>query len=194
MEGPWSRAPNITGSKQYSAPLFACQPAPAIGVEPMPTQFGAKLSHLRVRRGFTQADLTRLLGVRRAHISNLEAGRREPSLDLAVKAAVLFEVPVNYLIQDNIPVSEVPCENQLPVSTVAEPGRQIRTLRIQRGLRQTELATALGIKTQAHISLIESGQKEPSISLLLAAADYFGVSVDDVLFGSAREGAGDEGG
>ncbi len=52
-------------------------------------------------------------------------------------------------------------------------------LRTQRGLSQRQLATQLNI-ANAHLSLLESGDRKPGAVLLFRIADYFGVSVDSL--------------
>jgi transcriptional regulator with XRE-family HTH domain len=67
---------------------------------------GTKLRALRQQRDWSQTDVARHLGLaRRGYISNLEAGRKMPSLDLAVKIADLFGVTTDYLLRDEIPVA-----------------------------------------------------------------------------------------
>jgi transcriptional regulator with XRE-family HTH domain len=71
----------------------------------LPKLFGAKLRALRGQRDWSQTELARHLGVaRRGYISNLEAGRKYPSPDLALKIADLCGVTIDYLIRDDIPV------------------------------------------------------------------------------------------
>lgn len=48
-------------------------------------------------------------------------------------------------------------------------------------MHQADLARQLGLRTQAHISLLEAGHKEPSINLVLRIADLFGVTTDYLL-------------
>jgi transcriptional regulator with XRE-family HTH domain len=73
----------------------------------LPQLFGAKLRALRLRHGWGQTDLARKLGLaRRGYISNLETGRKAPSLDLVVQIADLFGVTTDYLLRDTIPVEE----------------------------------------------------------------------------------------
>ncbi len=49
-----------------------------------------RIKELRARDGLKQEELARLVGVRRETIGNLEAGRYNPSLRLAVDIAKVF--------------------------------------------------------------------------------------------------------
>jgi transcriptional regulator with XRE-family HTH domain len=74
----------------------------------MPVLLGAKLRYLRQQQQMTQEELARQLGLmRQGHISNLEMGRKTPSLDLLVQIADLFDVTSDYLLRDTIPVEIV---------------------------------------------------------------------------------------
>ena len=56
-------------------------------------------------------------------------------------------------------------------------------LRLQRelnGLSQSELARQTGIK-HANISYWENGGKEPGISFCIKLADYYGISLDELV-------------
>ena len=59
-------------------------------------------------------------------------------------------------------------------------GGKIKNLRSKHGITQERLAETLGITAQA-VSRWEAGACYPDIELLPAIADYFGVSVDDLL-------------
>lgn len=56
----------------------------------------------------------------------------------------------------------------------------LRVLRKEKGLKQSELGLALKL-TQRKISYLESGKIEPSLADLCAIADFFDVSVDFLL-------------
>ena len=56
-----------------------------------------KLKEYRERDGLKQADLADLVGVRRETIVNLEKGRYNPSLKLAMDLAAVFHVSVEEL-------------------------------------------------------------------------------------------------
>ena len=52
-------------------------------------------------------------------------------------------------------------------------------LRKQRGIRQEDLAQALGVSRQTVISL-EKGKYNPSLALAFKLARYFGLSIEDI--------------
>ncbi len=64
--------------------------------------------------------------------------------------------------------------------TTIKINEQIAFLRKQKGLTQEELANALGVTNQA-VSKWESAQCCPDIQLLPDIADYFGVSIDELM-------------
>lgn len=64
-------------------------------------------------------------------------------------------------------------------------GTQIKCLRSERGLTQTELAAKLNISKQA-VSNWENDNILPSIEMLLRLADFFGVTTDYLLERDAR--------
>jgi putative transcriptional regulator len=58
-------------------------------------------------------------------------------------------------------------------------GANIRTLRIQSGQSQREIAAALGV-TSMTISNLENGKNGPSTELAVRIADFFGMTVNDL--------------
>lgn len=132
-----------------------------------------------------QAVLARHLGVSSAHVNNIEAGRRPASLEFIQRAAQFFGVTIDYLLQDSISVEAVvryDSENTAESSSIVPLfGTKLYTLRTTNYLTQAQLAQRLGLRTHAHISLLESGQKDPSIELVLRIADVFGVTTDYLL-------------
>ena len=66
-------------------------------------------------------------------------------------------------------------------------GRELMTfsehlykLRKQKGLKQTELAEAVGIGWRAY-QTYERGEREPALSTLIALADFYGLSLDELV-------------
>ena len=53
-------------------------------------------------------------------------------------------------------------------------------LRTERGLAQTEVANAVGIRVLTY-QHYEHGQREPRLSTLIALADFYGISLDELV-------------
>ena len=56
---------------------------------------------------------------------------------------------------------------------------KIEAIRTERGIRQDELAKALGVSRQT-ISSLENGRYNPSITLAYKIAKLFGMTIEDV--------------
>ena len=63
---------------------------------------------------------------------------------------------------------------------------RIREYRLRKNLTQIELSQALNI-SQATLSAYETGRFEPDIATLLRLADFFDVSIDNIIGRSAEE-------
>ena len=148
----------------------------------MPRRFGEKLAYLRNDQGLTQASLVTQLGLAsQTHISNLEAGRRKPSIDLIIRVADCFQVTVDYLIRDTIAVHQAEKVLQRFPLQEKEPeclGEKLRYIRAQRGISQSELGRQLAPGSQAYFSNIEAGRKIPSLEIIVNIADFFDVTTD----------------
>ena len=60
-------------------------------------------------------------------------------------------------------------------------GQKLRSLRIAHGMTLMRLATALGHRAHGHISEIEAGKKVPTAPFVLAVAELFGETTDNLL-------------
>ena len=66
-------------------------------------RFGEKVRALRKQQGMTLKQLAEALGLTtHSHLSNIETGRKQPSLELTIKIANLFRVTVDQLVKDNL--------------------------------------------------------------------------------------------
>ena len=54
---------------------------------------------------------------------------------------------------------------------------KLKTLRTQKQVRQKDIAAAMGVSLRAY-QYYETNTKEPTMSNLIALADYFDVSID----------------
>jgi transcriptional regulator with XRE-family HTH domain len=115
---------------------------------------GEKLRRLRLQNNLSISALARHLGaVKRAHVSNVEANRRPPSLHFVILVANYFGVTSDYLLRDTIPVDILPIPGRAQSSqqtTLPEQfGGKLHYLREQSGISQTELAKRLGLRGHA---------------------------------------------
>jgi XRE family aerobic/anaerobic benzoate catabolism transcriptional regulator len=55
----------------------------------------------RIRKGFNQVQFASLLGISQTHLSQIELGKKKPSLDLLVIISKALECSINDLIQDD---------------------------------------------------------------------------------------------
>lgn len=71
-----------------------------------PTKLGAKLRQIRKSLGFSQTEILRELGYEerlfRSNISQYERGDREPPLLVLLSYARIFDIDVEYLIDDEL--------------------------------------------------------------------------------------------
>lgn len=63
--------------------------------------FGERLRNLRTARNMSQEQVARYIGLTRSAYSHYEINNRQPVYTTLLKLAVLFDVSVDYLINDN---------------------------------------------------------------------------------------------
>ena len=72
----------------------------------MRISFGESLRRSRIKRGFSQQQIANKLGVERSTVSNWEADRRIPDIDMIVRLAKCLEISSNELLSAS---AEDPC-------------------------------------------------------------------------------------
>ena len=72
---------------------------PAKVIKHAPPAFGAKLREHRKAAGLTQCELAAQVGCAQNYLSDLEIGKREPSLSLAVRIAELLGKPLQKFLE-----------------------------------------------------------------------------------------------
>ena len=66
-------------------------------------RFGEKLRALRLSKGLTLQELAKRLGyTSHSHFSELESGKKGPSVDFVLKVAGLFDVSTDVLLRDDV--------------------------------------------------------------------------------------------
>lgn len=74
--------------------------------------FGEKLKILRKRKGVTLKDLAVQLGFNsHSYVSELESGKKKPTVDVVLSIARFFGVSTDYLLKDEILINDFNSEN-----------------------------------------------------------------------------------
>ena len=60
-------------------------------------------------------------------------------------------------------------------------GQKVKTLRLQRKMSLRSLAKELGLSMHSYLDRIESSASYPSPELIIKIADYFSLSIDDLM-------------
>lgn len=75
-------------------------------------RFGEKLRALRTQRGLTLKELAAALGhTAHGHISELESGKKMPTVEFVLSVAQLFEVTTDELLRDDLEI-KMPSERR----------------------------------------------------------------------------------
>lgn len=69
------------------------------GRSPRQVELGDRIRQHRARRGLSQEALAYEAGINRTYIASLEAGQRNPSLDLLARLAVALDVDLGTLVK-----------------------------------------------------------------------------------------------
>ena len=156
--------------------------------------FATRLKTLRSSRRLTHQQVGDAVGYSFKTIGNLENGWQPPSLNLVLLLAIFFDVSIDYLVgrkdnhnvchsagdnvssrrYDEIKNLELTYGKALNLDVFAP---RLRELRLARRLTLRSVGDAVGCHMKT-IGNMENARKAPSIGVMLALADFFGVSVD----------------
>ena len=70
--------------------------------------------------------------------------------------------------------------------------REIRNIRIERGMTQYELANKLKLKSKSAISMWENGERTPSASMLPKIAAALNCTIDELFADTDDNGGGNK--
>jgi transcriptional regulator with XRE-family HTH domain len=70
------------------------------------------IKHSRKKKGWSQAELAEKIGSHLSHVTRMETGKYNPSVDVLVKLADALEVSVDQLLSENGKAGEVHYEDQ----------------------------------------------------------------------------------
>lgn len=126
------------------------------------------LKSLREQSGKTQQELANLLGVERGIMSSWETGSRTPGIGMIVELARYHGVSLDDLVLKDI---------KPPIPRYA---RNLAYLRKKHDMTQNDIANLLRV-SKATSCKYENGNVEPTIKQLIKLADFFGVTMDQMV-------------
>lgn len=92
-------------------------------------KIGKRIKHVRETAGITQEQLSSLLGCTPQHVSALERGVKQPSLETLVHIANRLHVSSDFLLQDVLKAPTSPLSNEVAmIMRQLSPHDQLRCL------------------------------------------------------------------
>ncbi len=138
--------------------------------------FAQRLIQLRNEKQLSQRVFSKQIGIPSETYTNYESGNNYAKLDTLILLAQAHQVSLDYLSGH--------CETRTPFCGTRKSNFvlhiQIRTLRKHRKLTINQTAQTLGISNSAYKSY-EMGKNIPPLNRLIALADLFGVSLDELV-------------
>lgn len=130
--------------------------------------FAENIKFLRTQLGINQIELAEKLGVSQGTVGNWETGAREPELSRIINLSEYFGVTLDDLVLNKL-APEIPMY-----------AKNLAYLRKKQGKLQREIAIFLGVD-QKTISSWERGTRTPTIEAISKLADFFGVTMDQIV-------------
>lgn len=160
----WLPQQDAEGRKLSVEKISKSCPRLLLDLEKLP--LGGRFRFLRKRRGMTLDDLAERTGIAKPTLCQFERGRRMRTMIIA-KLLAYFGREAADAFPEGDPLDQV-----VPVSDF---GSWLRNFRIRRGLRQAEIAEALGV-CKASISAYEMNYTRPQAPVLMRLKKVFGLN------------------
>ena len=160
--------------------------------------FATRLKALRLSHRLKLKDVGDAVGYNITTIGNLENRKKSPSLVMVMSLAKFFDVSIDYLLgrpggkmNEHFDGNDLN-KNVLPIKIIdkkeTKPREEskielgifaprLRDLRLARNLTLRSVGDAVGFNMKT-IANLEKAHQPPSLGVIMALADFFGVSVD----------------
>lgn len=132
---------------------------------------GDRLRIFRERRGLTLQEVASRSGLSRSYISEIENGKKQPSLKTLEALAGALNVALEALMPEGDLEVDAEADNPL--------GDRLRLARERKGMSLAEAAEAAGISV-SYLSEIERGQAQPAVETLRLLAQVVGLPLSQV--------------
>ena len=142
---------------------------------------------LRIKNGYSQQEVAKLLHVNQTAVSQWERGVTTPPISILLALCDLYNTTPDLLLGKPLENAEEMLavdENEKIRSEVVKPahmdGSRVKSSRKAAGLTQQELAERLAV-SQRTVAAWEAETRAPSIELLINLANILGVSIEYLL-------------
>jgi transcriptional regulator with XRE-family HTH domain len=125
--------------------------------------FAQRLKKLRKKRGLTQDNLARTVGMSRFTVMDWESGKRTPSTGDLILIAKALETSISYLLGESDIADVAMGKVRDLMEAITTCGAKIKALREKTGMSLEALAEKVNI-TLSDLKKIEEGTKPPSIT------------------------------
>lgn len=156
--------------------------------------FGKRIVELRKNKGLTQTELAKSLGISRSALSLYEIEKREPDINTLNKLAALFNVPVGYILRDDLTEytlaeeKEVNSPEQKYFFFFFDDKDLLRDTFIKRltsamadeGMNENDFVYSAPIGSD-RASAILRGEQDPSANDLIELSQFLNTSIDYLL-------------
>lgn len=149
--------------------------------------FSENLKTLRKFYNMKQEELAQKSEIPRSSLSYYETGKSEPSLTSLVNIAGVFNIYIDDLVRmrlTNVALERGEIKRKISSDKIFISAtvfsRSLKKLRAKVNLNQKELAEKIGIG-KSNISFYENGTREPTLGSLIKVANFFDVTIDDLV-------------
>lgn len=144
--------------------------------------FSDNLKTLRGLYDMSQNEFSQKTTIARSNLSYYENKKSDPKLSVLLKISEKFNIKLEYLVEKKIDAENI-LDAQRDKNRVYSEDifcDRLRNIRLEKGVLQSEVANATGIK-KPNISSYEIGKIEPQLSTLIKFKEFFKVTLDDLV-------------
>ena len=127
------------------------------------------LRYLREQKGLSQREFSEIFGLSSSAVTMWEREQRKPDIEMIVRLSEYFDVTLDELVLKEL-------KPPLPLYAL-----NIKYLRKKKEITQEDMAGFLGFSGKSSLCAVETGKIGISIENLEKLADFFGVTLDQMV-------------
>lgn len=127
------------------------------------------LKYLREQKGMNQNEMADVLEISQSAVGNWEQNHRKPDIEMIIRLAEYFGVTLDDLVLRNL---------RPPIPLYVS---NIKYLRKKHEMTQEDMAVFLGFRGKSSLCAVETGKVGLSVENLEKLADFFGVTLDQLV-------------